>query len=262
MSIYGFIGTGHMGSAMAKAASKGGVELLLANRTVSRAEALAAEIGGQVVSNEEVARRADFIFLGVKPQGIDALMDELRPVLLKREEPYTLVSMLAGKTVKYIRDLAGEDCPVIRLMPNTPVAIGEGMVLYASDGVAEEAMTGFLEVMKSGGRFRKMSENLIDAASSVTGCGPAFVDLFIESLADGAVVCGIPRAQALELAAQMVAGSAKLLLESGKHPGELKDAVCSPGGSTIEGVKKLEEGAFRASVINAVIASCEKNKKL
>ena len=145
-------------------------------------------------------------------------------------------------------------------MPNTPAAIGEGMILYAcGEGVAKTEEKVFLDAMAGAGRFSPLPEKLIDAGSAVSGCGPAFVDLFIEALADGGVACGLPRAAAQEYAAQMVLGSARLLLESGKHPGALKDAVCSPGGTTIQGVRTLEEAGFRGAVMDAVIAAYEKN---
>ncbi|MBQ1908133.1 MAG: pyrroline-5-carboxylate reductase [Firmicutes bacterium] len=262
MAVYGFIGTGNMGGALARAAAKGGAELVLADMNRASAEKLAADIGGRVADNKTVAKEADFIFLGVKPQNAEELMADIRPVLMERSDEFTIVSFLAGKSIGYIRDLAGDSFPVIRLMPNTPVGVGEGMVLYASEDVSDERLEEFLGVMKAGGRFQHLKESLIDAATAVTGCGPAYVDLFVEALADGAVLLGVPRAQATEFAAQMVVGSAKLILESGKHPGQLKDAVCSPAGSTIVGVKALEEGAFRATVMNAVIAAYEKNKKL
>ena len=132
------------------------------------------------------------------------------------------------------------------------------MLYTPGPGVTEAEVQVFLESMAGAGRFSPIPEKQMDAGSAVAGCGPAFVDLFVEALADGGVACGLPRAQALEFAAQMVLGSARLLLESGKHPGELKDAVCSPGGTTIQGVRKLEEAGFRGAVMNAVIAACEK----
>ena len=137
------------------------------------------------------------------------------------------------------------------------------MILYTcGEGVTAEEEKSFLEAMAGAGRFSPLPERLMDAGSAVSGCGPAFADLFLEALADGGVACGLPRAQALEFAAQMLAGSARLALESGRHPGALKDAVCSPGGSTIQGVRKLEEAGFRGAVMNAVIAAFEKSRAL
>ena len=265
MAVLGFIGVGNMGGALARAAAKkaSGPSLLLANRSPEKAARLAAELGGQVSDNAAIAAEADFIFLGVKPQMLPGVLEGLAPVLQARQSPFVLVSMAAGTSIARVRQLAGGDYPVIRIMPNTPVSIGEGMILYAcSKEVTQEEKNAFLEAMAAAGRFSPLEEKLIDAGSAVSGCGPAFVDLFIEALADGGVACGLPRAQALEFAAQRAAGSARLILEIGRHPGELKDAVWSPGGTTIQGVRTLEEEGFRAAVINAVIAAYEKNFKL
>ena len=263
MPVLGFIGTGNMGGALARAAAKGGNELLLANRSPEKAQKLIDEIGGRLCSNEEVARQADFIFLGVKPQMMADMLEEIKPVLMRRRDRFFLVSMAAALTIDKINEMAGGGHSVIRIMPNTPCAIGEGMILYScGEGVGQAEEEVFLNAMAAAGRFSKLPEKLIDAGSSVAGCGPAFVDLFVEALADGGVACGLPRAQAMEFAAQMVMGSAKLILESGKHPGLLKDQVCSPGGTTIQGVRALEKGGFRSAVMEAVIAAYEKNFKL
>ena len=265
MSILGFIGVGNMGGALATAARRtlSGGQVWLANRTAIKAEALAAVLDCTCSTNQEIAARADYIFLGVKPQMMAGLLTELSPVLAARTSRFVLVSMAAGLTTADICRLAGGDYPVLRIMPNTPASVGAGMLLYApGSGVTEAETEEFLRAMAAAGRFTRLEEHLIDAGTSVSGCGPAFVDLFIEALADGGVLCGLPRAAALELAAQMVLGSAQLVLESGEHPGQLKDQVCSPGGSTIVGVRALEDGNFRATVMGAVIAAFEKNKGL
>lgn len=262
MAVFGFIGTGNMGGALARALRKNveGDSILLANRTAEKAAALAAELGCKAVTGEEIAKKADYIFLGVKPQMMAGLLQELAPVLKAREDRFILVTMAAGLTIQRIRELAVGDYPVIRIMPNTPASIGEGMILYtAGPDVISIELDIFLMAMAGAGRLSPLPEHLMDAGSAVSGCGPAFVDLFIEALADGGVACGLPRASALEFAAQMVAGSAKLILESGKHPGVLKDAVCSPGGTTIQGVRALEAGNFRGTVMEAVIKAYEKN---
>ena len=263
MPVIGFVGTGNMGGALARAASAAGENsLLLANRTPSKAQALADEIGGKVCDNKTALSEADYVFIGVKPQMLRGLAETAAPVLRERKSPFVLVSMAAGSSIELIQSLFGP-CPVIRIMPNTPASIGQGMILYAcsQEGSAAQEQD-FLHAMRGAGRFMKLEEKLIDAGTAISGCGPAFADLFIEALADGGVVCGLPRKQAMELAAQMLLGSAALVLESGKHPGELKDAVCSPGGSTIQGVRKLEEKGFRSAVTEAVIAAYEKNKAL
>lgn len=264
MVTFGFIGTGNMGGALARAARKrlAGEELLLANRTPAKAEALAAELQCRTADNAAAAREAKYLFLGVKPQMMEGMLTKIAPVLAARQDRFILVTMAAGLTMARIREMAGGAYPVIRIMPNTPSAIGEGMILYTSDGVTEEELRSFLDAMSGAGRLACLEERLIDAGSCVAGCGPAFVDLFIEALADGGVACGLPRALALEFAAQMTAGSAQLILQSGQHPGALKDAVCSPGGTTIQGVRTLEEAGFRGAVMDAVIAAYEKNLDL
>ena len=263
MPVIGFVGTGNMGGALARAAAaEKSNSLLLANRTPAKAQTLADEIGGSVTDNAGVISAADYIFIGVKPQMLHGLAANCADEFKKRDGDFVIVSMAAGSSIELIQSLFGA-YPVIRIMPNTPASIGLGMILYAcSREVSAEQEQGFLNAMKGAGRFMKIEEKLIDAGSAVSGCGPAFADLFIEALADGGVACGLPRKQAMEMAAQMLLGSAALVLQSGKHPGELKDAVCSPGGSTIQGVRKLEEHGFRSAVFEAVVAAYEKNKSL
>ena len=264
MPVIGFIGTGNMGGALARAAAKQEANrVLLTNRTQAKAEKLALEIGAEAVTQREAAEQADFLFLGVKPQMLPGLAETLAPLLKAREGRFVLVTMAAGTSIEKLLGLLGGEWPVIRIMPNTPASIGQGMILYSpGPGVTAGEEAAFLASMAAAGRFLKLEERLIDAGSSVSGCGPAFADLFIEALADGGVACGLPRKQAQEMAAQMLLGSAALCLESGKHPGVLKDAVCSPGGTTIQGVRVLEERGFRAAVMDAVIAAYEKNFNL
>ncbi len=265
MATFGFIGTGNMGGALAHAARKRlpGDQIFLSNRTAEKAERLAKKLACQASDNASIAENADFIFLGVKPQMMADLLSDLSPILKSRKSRFILVTMAAGLTMARIQELAGGQYPVIRIMPNTPASIGEGMILYTcGEGVTSVEEAAFLEAMAGAGRLSPLPEQLIDAGSAVSGCGPAFVDLFIEALADGGVACGLPRAAALEYAAQMVAGSARLVLESGSHPGALKDAVCSPGGTTIQGVRTLEEAGFRGAVMDAVIAAYKKNQDL
>ena len=257
----GFIGTGYMGSAIAKAVRAGNSELpiLLANRHPEKAEALSALLpGSRVCLGADVAREADLIFLGVKPYQAERVLGELRSVLKKRKTPFILVSMISGLTCETIRTLAGGDYPVIRMMPNTPAAIGEGVIQYCSLGAAEEDVTAFAALLGKAGLVDPLEEGLIDAASALSGCGPAFTYMYMEALADGAVACGMPRDKAYRYAAQMVRGSAAMLLQEQGHPGELKDAVCSPGGTTIQGVRVLESSGFRAAAMNAVIAAFNK----
>ena len=259
MLTLGFIGTGNMGSALAAAAAKNeGNRLLLANRGREKAEALRVRIGGEVTDNCGAAR-ADYLFLGVKPQMLPEVAAGLRETLDRRAMDTTVVSMAAVTSIARLKELLGEEVPVIRIMPNTPVAVGEGIILYCcSEEVSTDAEDRFLAAMSAAGRFVKIEERLMDAGACISGCGPAFVDLFIEALADGGVACGLPRALALELAAGTVSGSAKLMLDTGKHPAQLKDEVCSPGGTTIRGVRALEKGGLRSAVMEAVIAAYQK----
>ena len=260
MSIFGFIGTGNMGGAMATAARKSlpGENLLLANRTPEKAAALAERLGARAVDNAAAAREADYLFLGVKPQMMADMLRGIHDVLAARETPCVLVSMAAGLTVRRIREMAGVDFPVIRIMPNTPSAIGQGVVLCCADGADDSQVEAFKAAMAGAGLLDFIDEGLIDAGSAVSGCGPAFAAMLIEALADGGVACGLPRAKAQAYAAQMLLGTAALALQTGQHPGALKDAVCSPAGSTIQGVRALEMGGFRSAAFEAVVAAYEK----
>lgn len=261
----GFIGTGNMGSAIAWAAAWSGQaqRVLLSNRTPAKAEALAAQLpNAEVSTNEEIARTAQLIFLGVKPQMMQLVLGPLEPVLSKREDRFILVTMAAGLSCERIQDIVDMDCPVIRMMPNTPCAIGAGVIQYCGLGVTVEELDAFAALMAPAGLIDPVPEKLIDAASALSGCGPAFVYMMIEALADGAVACGLPRDKALNYAAQMTGGAARMVRERGQHPGALKDAVCSPGGTTIQGVRVLEERGFRAAAMDAVITAYEKTLKL
>ena len=254
----GFIGTGNMGGALAHAAaqSPAPAELLLSNRTPEKAQALAQQLGATVSDNETIARTCDYIFLGVKPQ----MMADL---LARRQEGFVLVSMAAGLTLQRLREMAGLSCPILRIMPNTACAVGAGLTLYVpSPEVTEEQLSDFLTLMSASGRLEPLEEHLIDAGSAVAGCGGAFVSLFLEALADGAVTCGLPRDKARRYAAQMVLGTAQLALQSDQHTAAMKDAVCSPGGTTIAGVRALERGGFRSAAMEAVIAAYEKTLAL
>lgn len=261
---FGFLGVGNMGGALARAAAKtvAPEQLYLANRTPEKAQALAGELGCGSGTVAELAQRCEYLFLGVKPQMMGELIAQIAPILARRQDRFILVSMAAGLTMEKIRTLAGGTYPVIRIMPNTPVSVGAGVIQYTSTDVTGEELAVFCRCLAQGGLLDAIPEHLMDAGSAVAGCGPAFADLFLEALADGGVACGLPRDKALRYAAQMLLGSAKLALESGQHPGALKDAVCSPGGSTIAGVKALEARAFRAACMEAVEAAWEKTQNL
>ena len=264
-TMFSFIGTGNMGGALAKAARKklDGNEILLANRTPAKAEKLAEELGCHTVTTAEAAAEGRYIFLGVKPHMMRGLLAEIAPVLAARKDRFVLVTMAAGLTMDQISVMAGSDYPVIRIMPNTPCAVGAGVVIFNNNSlVTEEEIVEFTDAMSGAGVFDRLDENLIDAGSAVAGCGPAFACLFLEALADGGVSVGLPRAKAMLYAAQMLEGTARLMIETGQHPGAMKDAVCSPGGSTIAGVRALEEGGIRSAAMNAVIAVYQRNREL
>lgn len=262
----GFIGAGNMGGALAAATSRAETEkeLYLSDACAEKAAALAASVGGTVADNETIARTCDMIFLAVKPGVLPGVLASLHDVLAAREkDSFTLVSMAAGVAIASIESALALSCPIIRIMPNTPVLCGEGMILYcANASVSATVLSDFRTVLSAAGELDALSESLIDAGCAVSGCGPAYVYLFIEALADGAVACGLPRDKAQKYAVQTLIGAATLVKTTGKHPGELKDAVCSPGGSTIAGVHALESGAFRADAMNAVLAAFKRTREL
>ena len=257
---FGFIGTGNMGGALATAAAKN-AEVLLYDRDSRKASTLAENLGCKAGTLNNAAA-CDFVVLGVKPQMMGELFEELAPLLKKRTDRFVLLSMAAGVSMAQIRSYAGQDYPIIRIMPNIPVSVGAGMILYDQIDVTQEELSAFIQTFSEAGRLKALPEKLIDAGAAVSGCGPAFAAMFAEALADGGVACGLPRKDAAVLAAQTLFGSAKLLLEMQWHPGELKDAVCSPGGTTIAGVQALENDGLRAACMDAVVAAYKKTAKL
>jgi len=262
MSKIGFIGAGNMGGALARAAVQSAHDVYLSDKDAAKVSDLAAEIGAMAVETAEIVDACDLIFIGVKPQFAPALADEIRGGLAARTKPFCLVSFMAGVPLEKLGEMLGQ-YPIIRMMPNTAVAVGKGMIVWCANETASEAHKAlFTEALSHAGVLDPLGEHLIDAATAVMGCGPAYVYLFIEALADGGVKCGLPRDKAQLYAEQMVQGAAALALESGKHPGELKDAVCSPGGSTIAGVATLEEGGFRGLTIDTVEAAYRRTKEL
>lgn len=264
MEHVGFIGTGTMGGILARTVqkSRGGEGLFLTDHAPEKAEALALELGATATTNHHIAARCKFIFLGVKPQMMEEMLLDLAPVLAGRPDSFVLVSMAAALTCHTIQEMAQGDYPVIRVLPNTPCAVGEGVIQYCTLGVTPADCTLFEGMMAPAGLVDLIGENLCDAASAVSGSGPAFAYLFLEALADGGVACGLPREKALRYAAQTVRGAAQLVLESGQHPGLLKDQVCSPGGTTIQGVRALEQGGLRAAAMEAVLAAYRRSQEL
>lgn len=257
---YGFIGCGNMGGAIAKALCSSTTDIAVADRS-GKAKVLAAELGITYSDNQTIAGSCQRIFLGVKPHMMKDMLLKLQPVLAEKKP--LLITMAAGLEIAQIEAFAGTALPVIRIMPNTPTAIGRGVIQYCCNDLVEEAaLADWLADMTPCGLLDPLEEHLIDAASAISGSGPAYMYVFLEALADGAVTCGIPRAKAYEYAAMTMVGAAEMYLQTKTHPGALKDAVCSPGGSTIAGLRALEEHAFRAAAMDCVIATYQKNKEL
>lgn len=256
----GFIGCGNMGAALIDAAMKNpGTELLVADADKSRALGIQKKYGAGIGSNRAVASGADVLFLAVKPNVVWSVAREIKTAL---KAGGLIVSMAAGIQLSTLDEMLGERS-VIRIMPNTPVSVGEGMITYTKNSrVSEAEVKLFTEILRYAGKLDEVNESVIDAATAVAGCGPAFVYMFADALADAGVQCGLSRDKAIAYAAQTLKGAAAMILETGKHPAALKDDVCSPGGSTIVGVHALEEGGFRAAVENAVIKAFEKTRGL
>ena len=272
MKTIAFIGAGNMGGALARAACRAidPKEVVIYEPNAAAAAALAEETGCiAAASGAEAVRAAKYVMLCVKPQVLPGVLGGLVPALkdgIAAGEHRVLVSIAAGvqlATLAGILAAGGVELPTVRIMPNTPASIGEGVLLMAPDAaVTDEDYSGLTDALRCSGLLERVTEAQLDMGSAISGCGPAFVYLFIEALADGGVQIGLPRDKAQAWAAKMVAGSAEMVLRSGKHPGQIKDAVCSPGGTTIAGVAELENRAFRAAAAQAVVAAYEKNSKL
>ncbi len=211
-------------------------------------------------SNEAAIKESDYIILAVKPQVYEAVLGEIGPVIRNDQ---VLISIAPGKTIEYLESKLVKGAKVVRLMPNTPALVGEGCTGVCRNEKVSPDEFGFVMKMLSGfGKAFEVKESQMDAVVAVSGSSPAYVFMLIDAMADGAVAEGLDRATAIQMASQAVLGSAKMVLETGKHPGELKDMVCSPAGTTIDAVAVLEEGGFRASVIDAMSACAEKSRKI
>jgi len=263
------IGSGIMGNALMKGAALavGPENIWFSDVDASKAEKAAAVIGANFhKSNTDAVLTADFIFLAVKPQVLSSVLAEISPVIGERHESGNVpvfVSMAPGWTIEKIQTGLGVKSPVARIMPNTPAIISQGLIVYAfSPEISKDSAAEVLEILKGSGTTVTIEEHYLDSVTGLSGSGPAFVYVFIEALADGGVRTGLPRDKALQFAAHTVLGSAAMVLKTGKHPGELKDMVTSPGGTTIAGIAALENGAFRGSVINAVEAAWRRSAEL
>ena len=260
----GFIGCGNMGGTLAAVAAKsaGGESILVADHNMEKLAALQSAYSCIRSTAVQAAAESGFVFLGVKPQVLKHAADEIREVLNARTDHFVIVSMAAGVTIAAVSDMLG-GVPVIRIMPNTPAAVGEGVILYCSgEGVTESDESAFLALMDPAGLCVKLPEEKIDMGCAVTGCGPAFVCLLMEAMTDAGVRLGLPRDKALEFTLQTFAGTAKLSLQTGRDPAELRAAVCSPAGSTIEGVAALEKLGARNAMLEAVAAAYARTVEL
>lgn len=265
MPEIGFIGMGNMGTAMIKGLLSHGFapeELLFTDADTEKGKKTAEELQvSYIASNGECAEKVKYLVLAVKPQYYEAVLQEIRPKVRKEQ---VIISIAPGKTVGYLKQMLGEENRIVRAMPNTPALLGEGMTgicLNEGDFSQEEKET-IRRFFCSFGKMEVVEERLIDAVVCASGSSPAYVYMFIEALADSAVKCGLPRDKAYTMVAQTVLGSAKMVLETGKHPGELKDMVCSPGGTTIAAVEALEEHGLRNALMKATDACYARCKSL
>lgn len=259
----GFIGCGNMGGALALAVSEfPSAKLYLCDTDISKAAALQLATGGELSGIHELPEKCDFIFLGVKPMGIGAVLTSISDALTKKPD-CTIISMAAGVTIEKLESFLKVKSPIIRILPNTPVAVGCGMTLFSANALVNaEIKADFLGFMALSGEVDEIAEENIDAACAVAGCGPAFAYMFAEALASGGEKCGLDPEKAKVYAAQMIKGAAEMILKTDKSPATLRENVCSPGGSTIEGVKILFEKEFPSVCEAAVKASFERTKEL
>ncbi|MBQ4269536.1 MAG: pyrroline-5-carboxylate reductase [Clostridia bacterium] len=259
---FGFIGCGNMGGALVRAAAKNvsPEKIAVCDRNDGKLAVLETECG---VTREEiraVAAESKFIVLGVKPQGMQAALDSIADVLKTRSD-IVLVTMAAGLSADDICRMAGKEYPVIRIMPNTPCLLGEGMILYTAKGAASKDVAVFLKAFEKAGVFDWVDEELMDVAGAISGCGPAFAYAFAEALALGGVSKGLSKEKGVFYAAQAMIGAGKMLL-TGEQPQVLIDRVCSPGGTTLAGMAALEKGNFQETAKSAVDAAYARTKEL
>jgi pyrroline-5-carboxylate reductase len=261
----GFLGAGKMATALAKGFLRAQLvtptDLMAADPSEPARKAFAAETRSKAISsNSEVVKFARVVILAVKPDQVLGVLGEIRAVL---SEKHTLISIAAGMTLPRLEAALEEGARVIRVMPNTPALVGSSASAFAvGDSALPQDAELAHELMSSVGIVFQVKEPLLDAVTGLSGSGPAYIYLVIEALSDGGVAAGLPRAMATQLAAQTVLGAAKMVLESGMHPGQLKDMVASPGGTTIEGIHVLEQGAIRGVFMNAVRTAADKAKRL
>jgi pyrroline-5-carboxylate reductase len=262
----GFIGLGNMATAMIggmlEKKTAAAEDIIGSARTASTRDRIKEKFHIRTVeTNVQAAREADILFLAVKPIFMSEVIEEIKESVKKDA---LIVSIAAGRDLKFLKEAFGRpELKIVRCMPNTPALVSEGCTgVCAGEEVSQEELDKVVKLMESFGRASIVPERLMDVVVGVSGSSPAYVFLFIEAMADGAVAAGMPRKQAYEFAAQAVLGSAKMVLETGMHPGELKDMVCSPGGTTIQAVKVLEEKGMRGAVMDAMEACIEKSRNM
>lgn len=260
----GLIGCGNMGEAMVLGILKGHLaekeDLSASCRSEETRIKITEKLGISCLSNREVAERADLLILSVKPQYYEEVIREIRDDV---KEDAVVVSIAPGRTLSWLSHAFGRPVKLIRAMPNTPALVGEGMTGYcAGDLVTEKDLSPVVSLLESFGKAEEVPENLMDVVTSISGSSPAYAFMIIEAMADGAVADGMPRDKAYTFAAQALLGSAKMVLQTKKHPGELKDMVCSPGGTTIEAVRVLEQRGLRSALIEAEKACTAKSRGL
>ena len=261
----GFIGCGNMGSAMLRGILEAGTyrkeDFIVCEKSEDAKKRVEKEF--QIRTTEScraVVEFADIIFLTVKPQYYEEVIGEIRTYMMEKQ---IFVSVAPGKSLEWIGQLFGRPVKLVRTMPNTPAMVKEGMTAYCVNGqVCPEEKAKVVELCRCFSEAEEVDEHLMDVVTAVSGSSPAYVFMFIEAMADAAVADGMPRDKAYKFAAQAVLGSAKMVLETGKHPAELKDMVCSPGGTTIEAVRVLEEKGLRSSIIEASRACVAKSRQM
>lgn len=265
MKKLGFIGCGNMGEAMVAGALKGGFakgeDIIVHTKSKENLERLNREYGIVMgKSNEEVAKNAKLIILAVKPNIYREVIEEIKYSV---SEESIVIAITPSFTINSIKIMFNKDIKVARTMPNTPAMVGCGMTgICFSDSMTAEEKKEVISFFNCFGETIEVKEELMKAVGSVSGSSPAFIYMLIEAMADGAVLMGMPRKDAYRFAAKAVEGAAKMVLETGKHPGELKDAVCSPGGTTIEGVVELYRNGFKGNIIQAMIESANKFEEM
>ena len=261
----GFIGCGNMGSSMVGGLIKSGFlkseEIIVSTKTEASSKKLRDEFKvATTLDSKTVAKESETIILAVKPNMYKSVVEEIKSELT---EDKLIITIAAGISIENMEEWLGDDLKIIRTMPNTPALVGQAMsAVCPNKNVSEEELKYCINIFESFGECEVLEEKYFDGFIAVSGSSPAYVFMFIEAMADGAVKLGIPRAKAYKMAAQSVLGSAKMVLETGKHPGELKDMVCSPAGTTIDAVVELEKLGFRNSVIQAMDKCAEKSKNM